>query len=486
MSAESEALRRWTAEPHVFVRQVIGAEPDEWQDKLLKEMPQHSRIAIAGSKGCAKTAFEAWALWWSMTTQPGCNIGAVSISGENLRDGLWKEAALWQAKAPLLQALFKWSPERIVRKTEPGTWFASARTYNRAADPNAQAQSLAGLHGRFVTFIIDEAGGVPLAVVAAADAALATGKPGHQLRVIVGGNTTSPKGGLHHVVTKQRHLWHCVRITSDPDDPMRTPRVSAEWARQQIKLYGRDNPWVKINVFAEFPEQAVGKLLSLSEAEAASERKVEENRREPLVLGVDVGQVTDAAVIYARRGRLLYDEPIVMRGKNSIFMAGEIIRVAKELGAVTVFIDVGGPGIGVFDQMRALGFSTVVPVWFGGGADDDTRYANKRTEMHVRIAEWIRGGGAIGRATELIQDLCEPELGWNVKGQQLLEPKEHVRDRLGRSPDWGDAAALTFAYPVAPVISGEEGVYREISRVMQEKPYSEPGFGSGSDRGGGW
>ncbi len=31
----------------------------------------------------------------------------------------------------------------------------------------------------------------------------------------------------------------------------------------------------------------------------------------------------------------------------------------------------------------------------------------------------------------------------------MLEPKDHIRQRLGFSPDWGDAAALTFAFPVA-------------------------------------
>jgi phage terminase large subunit len=326
-------------------------------------------------------------------------------------------------------------------------------------------------------------------LLATADAVLGTWQPGHQLRVIVAGNTTATTGALYQAASKQRDIWHTVRITSDPDDPDRTPRVSAEWAREQIKAYGRDNPWVKINVFAEFPDAAIDKLLSLGDLEAAAARKVEEDRSQPLVLGVDVGTVTDAAVIYPRRGRLLY-EPIVLRGASTVVIAGEVVRAAREYQATTVFVDAGGPGIGVVDQLRQLGQSCV-PVYFGGGADDSNRYQNKRIEMHARLAQWIKEGGAIGSCSELVQDLLEPEVSWNLKGQQIMEPKDEVKKRLGRSPDWGDAAALTFAYPVAAaqmhdgrmVVQTPTGAQvqhiRDLGRAMREQGYDEFGFGGG-------
>lgn len=474
-STQEQRLARWIEDPNAFVRECIGAVPDAWQERELLELPKHDRIAIAGSKGCAKTAFESWAIWWALCTQPGVNIAAVSTSGDQLRDSLWKELALWQSKSPLLQALFQWAPERITRKTEPATWFASARKYARDADPNTQGQSLAGLHGKRVMFVIEEAGSVPQAVLAAADAVLATKKPGHRAQLLIAGNTTSSAGALYHAVTKQRQLWHCVRVTSDPDDPFRTPRVPVEWARQQIQAYGRDNPWVKINVFAEFPEQALGKLISLADLEAASERTVEENQREPLVLGVDVGTVIDAAVLFPRRGRLLYP-PKVLRGASTIVIAGEVVRLVRECGVVTTFVDMGGPGVGVVDQLRLLGVSCV-PVFFGSTADDSSRYADKRTEMYVRGAEWIKEGGATGRCTELVQDMHEPEVTWNLKGQQVLEPKALVKPRLGRSTDWGDAFALTFAYPVAAAPRAGDPELKAIARLMREQQHNEYAYG---------
>jgi hypothetical protein len=477
-SPEELALRRWVAEPLTFVRQCIRVEPDDWQAKLLAEAPEHDRIALAGSKGCAKTALLSWLIWHMMVTQPDSKVAATSINGDQLRDGLWAELAKWQAQAPLLQALFHWSAERVVRKSSPATWFAAARTWNKAADPHTQAQALAGIHGDRVMFVIDEAGGVPPALLATADAVLATKQPGHVARVVIAGNTLSTAGALYLAVSKQRQMWHCIRVTSDPDDPLRTPRVSVDWARQQIQAHGRENPWVKINVFAEFPDHALGKLLALSDVEAAVARRIDEDTRDSLVLGVDVGLVTDACVIYPRRGRVLY-EPTVLRGASTIVIAGEVVKLARELGAVSVFVDAGGPGIGVVDQLRALGQPGVVPVYFGSAADDAARFANKRTEMHVRLAEWIKEGGSIDDSSELFQDLLEPEGTWNLKGQQLLEPKDSIRERLGRSPDWGDAAALTFAYPVAPPRSRQEEMAK-IAAYMQDQSHDEFGFGGGS------
>jgi hypothetical protein len=266
--------------------------------------------------------------------------------------------------------------------------------------------------------------------------------------------------------------------------------VSVEWARQQIKAWGRDNPFVKVNVFAEFPEQEFGKLVSLTDLELAMERDTEENPREPLVLGVDVGVVNDAAVVYPRRGRQLY-APEVMRGQSTVAIGGKVVQMARELKATAVFIDAGGPGIGVVDQCRALGL-TVVPVYFGQSADDSLRYADKRTEMYVRLATWVKEGGCLDAesSAELVEDLVEPEIGWKLSGQQVLEPKDEIKKRLHRSPDWGDGAALTFAFPVAVPPIGEDGPPRPGQgfdpRVLgsyardwgRDDSYKEPGFGA--------
>lgn len=111
-----------------------------------------------------------------------------------------------------------------------------------------------------------------------------------------------------------------------------------------------------------------------------------------------------------------------------------------------MFIDnTGGFGGGWIDQLQVMNRQPI-GIHFAGKAID-YRYANIRAEMWWKMAEWVKGGGVIPHIPEMIAELTTPT--YSFKGDQLLlEPKEQVKKRLGRSPDYADALALTFAYPV--------------------------------------
>lgn len=82
---------------------------------------------------------------------------------------------------------------------------------------------------------------------------------------------------LYYATTTARNQWYVVTITADPDDPMRTPRVDIEWARQQIEQYGRDNPWVMAYILGQFPPGSLNSLMSLEDVEAAMGRHLLED-----------------------------------------------------------------------------------------------------------------------------------------------------------------------------------------------------------------
>jgi len=50
---------------------------------------------------------------------------------------------------------------------------------------------------------------------------------------------------------------------------------------------------------------------------------------------------------------------------------------------------------------------------------------------------------------QLIADMCAPQPADNSNGLRQLESKQQMAKRQIRSPDGGDALALTFAEPVA-------------------------------------
>ena len=115
-----------------------------------------------------------------------------------------------------------------------------------------QSETLAGLHADYRLFVLDESGGIPDAVMAAAEGGLASGKECH---ILQGGNTLRREGPLYRACTAERRLWLSCGSTGDPDDPKRSPRVDAEWARDQIAQVWPRQPIGAGQRFRAIPDQ---------------------------------------------------------------------------------------------------------------------------------------------------------------------------------------------------------------------------------------
>ena len=161
-------------------------------------------------------------------------------------------------------------------------------------------------------FVMDEAGSIPQAVTVTAEAALASGV---DTKLMIGGNPTSLDGPLYAAGVTHRHLWHVTRVSGDPDDPNRSPRISLEWAKQQIESYGRENPWVMVNVLGRFPPSSLNSLLGPEEVQAAMKRRLLATEYDwaQKRIGVDVARFgDDRTVLFPRQGRASF-RPRVMR-----------------------------------------------------------------------------------------------------------------------------------------------------------------------------
>jgi len=172
-------LRSWKDDPRAFVREAFDVTPDPWQDEVLAAFPRHQRIAMKACKGPGKTAVMAWLAWNFLATRKFPKVAATSVTADNLADNLWAEMAKWQARSEMLSAAFVWTKTRIFSRAEPETWWMSARSFARTADRALQGETLAGLHADHILFILDEAGGIPDAVMASAEAALSSCQEGH-------------------------------------------------------------------------------------------------------------------------------------------------------------------------------------------------------------------------------------------------------------------------------------------------------------------
>lgn len=450
--AARETLLRWRDDPVAFVREEFGAEPDAWQVDFLNNYAGHPRSGAKACKGPGKTTALAWCAWHFLVCYPHPKIAATSITGENLRDNLWAEMSKWQQRGNITKANFTWAAERITNNDFPETWFMVARSWAKSADKEKQGLALAGLHADYILFIIDEAGGVPDAVAATAEAALANAgsevNPDAIAKLLICGNPTHLTGPLYRACTSEASLWKMIEITGDPDNPKRSPRISIEWARTQIKKYGADNSWVLVNVFGKFPPSSINALLGPDEVEAAMKRvlRPEVWAREVKVLAVDVAlQGDDTTVITPRQGSVIFKQKVI-RSDDPKQIAGVVAQSIKKFDPDAVFIDnTGGWGSGVISHLRDWGYA-VTGVQFAGKADD-ADYVNKRSEMHFRLARFVKDGGALPDDPELKEEACA-QTYFHVRDKMQMTDKDQIKEELGRSPDKADSAALTFAFHV--------------------------------------
>lgn len=441
-----------------FVRENFDVEPDPFQLDVLSAFPHKQRIAMKACKGPGKTAVEAWCAWNFLATRPHPKIAATSITGDNLSDNLWPEMAKWRNKSPYLKSQFEWTKTRIFSRDHPETWWMSARTWPRNADSTQQADALAGLHADYIMFILDESGGIPDAVMASAEGALSTGA---ETKILQGGNPTHLEGPLYRACTQEAHLWYVVEITGDPDDPKRSPRISEKWAREQIEKYGRDNPWVMVNVFGKFPPTSMNALIGVDDIKAAMNRpdlSPHDYAFQGKAIGVDCARFgDDRTVIVKRQGLNARHKPGIHRGLRTNEIAGQVAREFDEWDADQIFVDdTGGWGAGVIDALILMGYP--VNAVNSSAKAFNPRYMNKRAEMAFEAAEWVKRGGVLPRdENEIVQEATAATYFFNAGRMQLID-KDIIKGVIGRSPDIWDAYCLTFASPIAHRGYGRAGV----------------------------
>ena len=270
-------LKAWREKPIRFMDEELKIKPDRWQEKVLTllEDPSKMRISMQACAGPGKSYLEAAIGWWFLSCFGDAGDhpqgAAVSITSDNLRDNLWPKFSLLRERSEFLKVAFTWNNDRCFANDHKATWFLSARGWSKNASADEQGETLSGLHSGYVICLIDESGGIPLSVAKRAEQALSNCKRG---LLVQSGNPISRDGMLYHAATTARHLWDIVRVTGDPDDPDRSPRIGVDWAKEQIKTFGRDNPWVMAYILGEFPPSSTNVLLGPDEVEAAMEREI--------------------------------------------------------------------------------------------------------------------------------------------------------------------------------------------------------------------
>lgn len=216
--------------------------------------------------------------------------------------------------------------------------------------------------------------------------------------------------------------------------------------RSQL-LYGDFQAGIEDDAFQVIPTAWV---------EAAMARWEEKHAR-PVMdsVGVDVAmRGRDNTVIICRHGHW-FSQPIVHKGVDCIdgpTVAGFI--TARVRDEAVVHLDLFGVGAEPYGHLKAIGGIQTIGVNVGdktGSTDLSGHlvFQNLRTQLWWRMREALdpqqaeQTGIALPPDRRLLADLCMPK--WKRVGNMIsVEPSEHIKERLGRSPDYGSACVLAL------------------------------------------
>lgn len=183
-------------------------------------------------------------------------------------------------------------------------------------------------------------------------------------------------------------------------------------------------------------------------------------------LGVDVARYGDDESVIAHNIGVSLCHLHAYRKYDNIMLAREVDKWATFYGVGNQFIkaDAIGNGSGVVDSLKHHHNRRVTEFVAGSkkstaGMSEATkavasRYKNFRTESWWSLRdslfkdEYVIGPEVTGTALlKLSEDLTS--LKYSVDSDKFLElePKEDTKKRLGRSPDYGDAAMMCFWRP---------------------------------------
>ena len=448
--------------------------PETWQREVLVEIGKHAnnlnealQIARASGHGIGKSALVSWVILWAFSTAPDTR-GVVTANTEvQLKTKTWAELGRWfnqfiarEHFTLTATALLSKDPER------ERTWRIDQVTWS---EKNTEA--FAGLHnkGKRILLIMDEASAIPDTIWEVAEGALTDSDT--EIIWLAFGNPTRNSGRFKECFAGGRFAvdWKAAAIDSRSVSITNKKRID-RW----IAAYGDDSDWVRIRVKGEFPRTGLMEFFSASEIEAAMTREVTTSLTDPLALGVDVARFGgNNSVLFSRKGR---DARTIARkifnGIDTVELATKVFDAHQDLHPDGIFIDGGGVGGGVVDNVRNKQLFCY-EVQFGGKDDvggapwgiQGEKYANKRAAMYGACRAWIKGG-AIPNDPELKRAMLAIKYTHNGKDEILLESKEDIMDdpaNAGLVLDDLDGLVLTFAYPLAAhALAGREGPQRPI------------------------
>jgi len=458
------------ADPVGWLDQACGVRLWSKQRAIAEAVRDHPMVAVRSGNGVGKSYLSAGiALAYSEAHCPSYVVDTASS---------WKgvEKTFW----PTLKRIVRQAPLDLGGDLQTTQWKRDDLwgVFGVSCDNN-EPENISGFrtpHGAMV--IVDEASALTEDIYDAILGLCST----EGSRIFLIGNPLRPEGPFYECFKSPAWKTFAISTWENPnvvENREVIPGLSSRaWCEERLAEWGADHPAYLARVLGQFPESAEDVLIPLAWVEAALERGKTwkpDRKRGPtgeVKMGGDVARFgADRSTLVARDERIAFWA--AAHAKEDIMQTAGRVKKAAEVQAVApgnIFIDDTGLGGGVVDRLKEQRFM-VRAVNFGAAAKDAEQFANARAEAYWRLRMALSPEAdnplSIADTPELRRMAYELPMAhykFTSAGKIILEPKEDIKKRLGKSPDLADALAQTYAHAPLASMRGWEDLYQAPRR----------------------
>jgi len=494
------AVKLWTADWNKFAADALGVSLDKDQQAILTSVQFNPRTTVASGTARGKDFVTAVAAVCFMNLTPMWNKKGELIANTKVALTAPTDRQVKNIMMPEISRLYNRAKKRGIVlpgrlnaydvRTEYEEWFL---TGFKADEHNHEAWS--GFHAVNTMFAITEASGISDDTFGAIEGNL---QGNSRILLVFNPNVTigyaakSQKGDRWNKfrlnsltapnVIEKRHIipgqvdyewvtdklenW-CTKIR--PDEVSETHddfEFEGQWYRPEDIF--------RIKVLGKFPKVSEDSLIPEVWIEMAQQRWLDYVEKhghnaihlDNLKLGVDVaGMGRDSSVFCPRYGSFVdHFYKTNSGGKaNHMEIAGKVKHILDENPGSTAQIDTIGEGAGVFSRLEEQGYEGIAYSCkysesakdeYGEDLTDVTgqyTFANMRAWLFWSVRDWLdpknKMNAMLPPGDTLTEEATEIKWKFQSNGKIIIEAKEDIKKRLGKSTDEFDALANTF-YPV--------------------------------------
>lgn len=460
---------KYRNDPIGFASEVLGVRLTEQQSEVLVAVRDHMRVAVSSGHKIGKSLVDAVVALWFFCSFEEARVVMSSVTSRQVDQILWRE----------LRMLHRRSLRPI-----GGDLHELARSGLKSVDfrevvgfTAREAEAVAGISGKSLLYILDEASGIGDDINEAIEGNRAGGA-----RVLMTSNPTRTEGFFFEAFGKLKASKdnpdgiYCLSLSSEDSPNVKAGRVvvpglaTKEWVEEKKREWGEESQLYQVRVKGQFVRKESGRVVSLHTIELAEQRWKDASQDGVLTIGLDPagsGYDGDESVFALKRGLRVF-ELLPFRGLSPEAHLVHLLSIIRENKLPSerprvIFDREGLVGAEVFAVLRGYidGFReanapfVLVPVRASDRASrqSDT-WDRQRDALWGNLARWLRpvesggDGGAIPEDSRLAVELHVPMWIPGPGGRTKVTAKKDMRKTLGRSPDRADAVALAVWEPM--------------------------------------